>query len=137
MSKETSLRGDPHAVLAAIDDFPDLPLVFQRNKLDLSWKILSDHKPVPRTLVELGGYIGYSAVAWGIYLKALNFGDLKDVKVLSVESDPKLAGIMKAIVELAGLNSVVEVVNELSCEALRGFKRKDENFSIDALFLNQ
>lgn len=97
------MRGNPHAVLAAIDGFSDLPLALQRNKLDLSLKILTKQFPAPKFLVELGGYIGYSAVAWGIFLKELNSNDAAGIEVYSVESDAKFVPIIKAIVELAGL----------------------------------
>lgn len=130
------MRGNPHAVLAAIDRFSDLPLAFQRNKLDLSLKILTKQDPVPKVLVELGGYIGYSAVAWGIFLKELNYNDAAGIKVYSVESDAKFVPIIKAIVELADLSDVVEAVEGLSYDVLRALKEKDEAFIIDVLFLD-
>lgn len=111
-------------------------MTFQRNKLDLSWKILAKQHPPPKVFVELGGYVGYSAVAWGAFLKELNGNDATGIKVYSVESDAKFVSIIKAIVDLAGLSSIVEAVEGLSYEVLRGLKKQEQAFIIDVLFLD-
>ena len=68
--------------------------------------------PKPKVIVELGSYVGYTAVALGGMLKDLHPQEvaMKSEKLYSMELDPRWGAITSSFVELAGLKGIVDVV---------------------------
>lgn len=73
----------------------------------------------PRVMIELGGYMGYSAILFGNAIR--KFGGKQ---YISIEKNPEMAAIATQLVKLAGLGDIVrievgssnEVLKELICE---------------------
>lgn len=98
-------EGDARAVLAAIDAFGrEIDMLI--NIGDVKGKILSDalNARRPARALELGAYVGYSAIRAGVALREWN-GTLT-----SVEISEENAVIARAMVAHAGLSSTVSIV---------------------------
>lgn len=96
--------GDPDQTLAALDDFGRNHSILV-NVGDEKGLILDAAigKAKPRRLLELGGYIGYSAVRTGRDMP-------DDARLVSVEFSAANAEIARAIIAHAGLDDRVSVV---------------------------
>lgn len=138
---KSSLQGNPQAVLDAITAWTaknGFMIIFQPAKLAVSKKAFQGMEKPPKTLVELGTYVGTSAVAWGKMLVELNGGRKEDVKVWTCELDDEYAGIARDFVALAGLEGVVEVVEGRSGDSLARFASEGKigRGQLDVLFLD-
>ena len=74
ISKDLSaLQDNPQAIIDAISEYASKKthemMIFQQHTLDVSRQILEAMDPIPKLIVELGTYVGNSAVAWGAMLK--------------------------------------------------------------------
>lgn len=85
----------------------------------------------PQTMVELGGYVGYSCLLFGDALKRAG-GD----KYYSLERDPVFAAVIMALVDLAGLGDVVKVVIGASDVSIRRMHQSGALRHIDLMFLD-
>ncbi|KAL2261064.1 hypothetical protein VTK26DRAFT_4735 [Humicola hyalothermophila] len=100
------LRGNPEKVLEAIDAFARTHtglINIGEAKGRIVCDVIAHHKPL--TILELGGYIGYSAIMFGHALKQAG-GE----RYLSVEKDPLFAAVAASLVDLAGLRDRVRIV---------------------------
>ena len=81
-------------------------------------------------MVELGGYVGYSAILFGACLRECG-GQL----YFSLERNPEFAAVIMSLVNLAGLSDIVKVVVGSSADSIR--RLHDEGLrSIDLMFLD-
>lgn len=118
MSKDQlQLMNNPQAVLDAIDDYVNNVkhlMIYSDKKLNATEKALATLDLKPKVLVELGGYVGKSAVAWGPMLMKLNTATDSTssigIRVFSLELEPEFCKIIRSFVGLAGLNDTVEVI---------------------------
>ena len=137
---QQKVKGNPAAVLEAMTAYMRANrrmMTFQPSKLDIARTILAAQEPKPRTIVELGCYVGYSAVAWGAMLRDFHAGDAStDIKIYTCELDPKFVAIARQHIELAGLSDVVEVVEGESGESIRRLHAEGKLAAIDMLFLD-
>ncbi|KAJ3365171.1 hypothetical protein GGF31_008629 [Allomyces arbusculus] len=114
-------RGDAAAVLHAMDDFARrsgglMHVGDEKGPLVVS-KILGNWSPVrtpvsatnPVVMLELGAFLGYSAVLFASALVA-KFGH-ENVRYLSVEVDPLRIEAARAAADHAGLGDVVTVLD--------------------------
>jgi catechol O-methyltransferase len=100
------LRGNPSKVLGAIDEYSQ-----QHNGLmNIGGKkgaficsLIAEHKP--SVMIELGGYVGYSAILFGDAVRA-NGGK----QYLSLELNPEMAAVANTLIDLAGLRDFVRVI---------------------------
>ena len=90
-------------------------------------------KQKPMVFVELGGYIGYSAIVFG---DAVRNARGSGARFYSIEMDPLCASIMMNLVDLAGLSETVKVVTGSSADTLRRLKEDGTLETIDMLFLD-
>jgi len=113
-------------------------ITFELPKIEVSHALLSHMSPPPKTLVELGTYIGNSAVGWGHMLSQLhpNATARESVKVYAVELNAEFAGMARDLVRLAGLSDVVTVLQGASADHLRGLRGEHGVDTIDVLFLD-
>lgn len=81
--------------------------------------------------MELGGYVGYSAILFGDALR--NAGGRK---YWSLERSPEFAAVITSLVELAGLQDIVKVVVGSSDHSLRQLHAQKHFAKIDLLFLD-
>ena len=89
----------------------------------------------PKVLVELGAYVGSSAVAWGQILRDLDQGQAA-CRVFTVELEPAFASISRDLISLAGLSDVVTVLQGQSGDILRTLKAEHGVDKIDVLFID-
>ncbi|KAJ5156595.1 O-methyltransferase [Penicillium capsulatum] len=99
------LRGRPDKVLEAIDkyDTEEKQLInVGPEKGDLIAALIAERKP--SVMVELGAYVGYSAIKFGDAVRRAG-----GQKYLSFEINPVNAAVSKVLIELAGLQDFVRV----------------------------
>ncbi|KAJ5640497.1 hypothetical protein N7528_000122 [Penicillium herquei] len=109
------IRGNPEKVLSAIDTYND-KFNFLMNigptKGEFISNIIAERKP--SVMIELGGYIGYSAILFGDAIRKHG-----GKQYLSIEKNPEMAAIADRLVELAGLRDYVRIIVGSSSEVLR------------------
>ncbi|KAK5027057.1 hypothetical protein LTS07_007356 [Exophiala sideris] len=72
-------------------------------KGDLISSLIAKHRP--SVMVELGGYVGYSAIRFGDALRRAG-----GKQYLSLEINSEYAAVAGKLVELAGLNNIVRII---------------------------
>lgn len=85
----------------------------------------------PKTMVELGCYIGYSAILFGDAVRR-NGGE----RFLSLELNPEYAAIANMLIELAGLRDFVRVIVGRSDLSLHKLFTSDTVKQIELLFMD-
>lgn len=60
----------------------------------------------PSSILEIGGYVGYSAIMFG---SAMRNTGISGPRYVSLEMNPKFAAVSRALVEVAGLSDVVDI----------------------------
>jgi catechol O-methyltransferase len=120
-------------VLAAIDSYDEnhnrLMNIGPHKGAFIS-KLITERKP--SVMIELGGYVGYSAVLFGDTVRA-NGGK----QYLSLEINPENAAVANMIVELAGLRDFVRIIVGSSNESLIRLIKVEKYISqIELLFID-
>ncbi|RYP13329.1 hypothetical protein DL765_006919 [Monosporascus sp. GIB2] len=108
------LRGNPTKVISAIDDYAS-----QFNKLmnvgpvkaPFIKNLIAERQPA--TMIELGTYIGYSAIVFGDAVRTHG-----GKQYLSIEENPEMAAVANQLVDLAGLRDHVRILVGSSSEVL-------------------
>jgi catechol O-methyltransferase len=88
----------------------------------------------PHVMVELGGYVGYSAIDFGDAMRRQRPGE--KVQVWSLEFNPLYAAIAMSIVDLAGMSDIVKVVTGAAADSLKRLKEEGKVDRIDLLFVD-
>ena len=132
MKSKPDVRGSPSAVLKAIDEFGRTKK-YLMNVGEDKGRIVTEliHDAKPKTMLELGGYCGYSTI---LFADALRAADGK--KYYTLERSPKFAKVIKTLVEIAGLSDVVEMVVGPSDEGIRILHVAGKITKIDMMFLD-
>ncbi|OPB39522.1 catechol O-methyltransferase [Trichoderma guizhouense] len=130
------MRSNPSKLLSVIDEFSakhDFLISIGGHKA----KIMSDlvTKENPQTLVELGGYLGYSAILFADTMRRNSKPD-QQPRVLSLEMSSHFSSIARELIMLAGLSDIVKVVTGPAEESLRKLHEKGDLSKIDFLFLD-
>ena len=128
----STLRGDPAAVLRAIDDYGRTKKFLMNVGLDkgaIITDLIATHKPA--VMVELGAYIGYSAVLFGDAVRKAG-----GKQYFSLERNPAFAAVVMCLVDLAGLGDFVKVVVGGSAESITRLHEDGELKRIDLMFLD-
>lgn len=137
------LRGSPSRILAVMDEFAaqeDFLISVGPDKQRILGGIVAEEKP--SVLVELGGYLGYSAILFADAMGASGGGDSPPEPpapiVWSLEASREFADIAAEIVGLAGLSHAVEIVVGPAEESLRRLESEGawEGAGVDVLFLD-
>lgn len=130
--KIAELRGNPSKVLKAIDEYARTKK-FLMNVGEDKGKIVTDliADVRPETMVELGGYVGYSAILFGDAVRRAG-----GRRYFSLERNPEFAAVIMSLVDLAGLSDVVKVVVGRSGDSLERLHKDDTLQQIDLLFLD-
>ncbi|KAI9885018.1 MAG: hypothetical protein M1823_003186 [Watsoniomyces obsoletus] len=125
-------RGSPAKVLAGIDEYGRTKN-FLMNVGQDKGKIVTDliEQERPKVMVELGGYVGYSAV---LFADAVRRAGGK--RYYSLERNPVFAAVVMAVVDLAGLSDVVKVIVGPSDQSLRRLHEQKVLEQINFLFLD-
>ncbi len=85
----------------------------------------------PKVMIELGAYIGYSAVLFGDAARRAG-----GKKYYSLERDAGLAAVAMSLVDLAGLSNFVRVIVGPSADSIGRLYAADELKQIDLMFLD-
>ena len=85
----------------------------------------------PEVMVELGGYVGYSALLFGDAVRKAG-----GKRYLSLEMNPEFAAVIISLVDLAGLSDIVKVHVGPSDRSLARLHAEKALTNIDLLFLD-
>jgi catechol O-methyltransferase len=127
------MQGKPEKILAAIDEY-GRTTDFLMNVGTEKGKIVAEElipKFKPDLMVELGGYVGYSTLLFGVALKRAG-----GRKYLSFEVDSKFAAISSVLVQLAGLDDTVEIRVGPCRNSLRKLRQMYATGVVDMFFID-
>ncbi|KAJ5649251.1 catechol O-methyltransferase 1 [Penicillium longicatenatum] len=127
------MRGNPKLILAAIDEYGQTRDFLMNVGHEKGKIVAEDLIPSlePDLMVELGGYVGYSALLFGNAVKRSG-----GRKYLSLERSPKFAGIARVLIELAELDDVVEIVVGPCRDSLRKLRENHSTGHVDVFFID-
>lgn len=119
-------------MLEAIDEYGQTKK-YLMNVGEFKAKIVTDliKEVRPQVMVELGGYCGYSAIAFGAA-----FREAGGTRYYSLEYNPEFGAVISSLVDLAGLRDVVQVEIGASSSSLRRLAADGTLKKIDLLFLD-
>ncbi|KAL9087741.1 MAG: hypothetical protein Q9165_006508 [Trypethelium subeluteriae] len=126
------MRGSPEAVIAAIDEYGRTTKFLMNigsHKGDIVTEVITTCRP--EIVVEVGGYVGYSAILFGNVVRRVG-----GKKYISIEENPSFAAISTKLIELAGLEDIVTVIVGPSDTILRHLHETKAVRTIDLLFLD-
>lgn len=128
------LRNNPRAVLDAIEEFSQTKS-WLMNIGSKKGPLIVDmiEKRRPSVMIEMGGYVGYSAVLFG---DAVRRTGVSGARYWSLEFDPAFAAIAASIVDLAGLSDVVKVVVGPAGDSLRRLQGEGLLKNIEMAFID-
>ncbi|KAL2001449.1 hypothetical protein VTN02DRAFT_1765 [Thermoascus thermophilus] len=128
----SELQGHPDKVLAAMDDFA----ATRRHLMNVGaakgkfiTELIAEMRP--QTVVELGGFVGYSAILFGDALRRAG-----GQRYLSLELNEEFAAVARRLVDLAGLGDIVRVVVGPSSRSLHELYSSGELTTVELLFLD-
>ena len=119
-------------MLEAIDEFGRTKK-YLMNVGDDKGKIVCDLilKRKPEIMVELGGYIGYSAILFGDAVQRAG-----GKRYFSLERNPEFAAVIVSLADLAGLSHIVKVVVGPSDDSIKRLHANQSLHHIDLMFLD-
>lgn len=133
-----AMRGNPSRVLAAMDEFAkeeDFLISIGPHKAGVVADLVATEKP--RIVVELGGYLGYSAILFADHMrKAAGKEHETQLRVWSLEAEPLFAAMAMSFVDLCGLSHIVKIVTGKAAGSLRRLRGNGEINHADWLFLD-
>ncbi|TKA79910.1 hypothetical protein B0A49_00986 [Cryomyces minteri] len=126
------VRGSPSRVLQAIDEFARTKK-YLMNVGEDKGRIVTDliAEVKPQTMVELGGYIGYSCILFGDAVRKAG-----GKRYFSLERNPEFAAVIASLVDLAGLSEVVKVIVGSSDVSIKRLHSSGALQHIDLMFLD-
>jgi catechol O-methyltransferase len=128
----SEIRGNPQKLLDAIDEYGKTKKYLMNVGEYKSRTVAELIKEVkPRVMVELGGYVGYSAVAFGAA-----FREAGGEQYYSLEYNPEFGAIISSLVDLAGLHDFVRVEIGQASASLRRLHEEGRLNKIDLMFLD-
>lgn len=130
--KLDELRGHPQKVLDAIDEYGRTQKYLMNigeYKSKTVVELIQNEKP--QVMLELGGYVGYSAIAFGAAVR-----EAGGKRYFSLEKSPEFGAVIAMLVDLAGLSAIVKVIVGSSSDSLRRLHKTGQLKHIDILFLD-
>ncbi|KAI9693877.1 MAG: hypothetical protein M1822_003148 [Bathelium mastoideum] len=127
-----AIRGSPKRLLAAIDEYArtkNYLMNVGEDKGRIVTNLIEEVKP--KTMVECGGYIGYSCILFGDAVKRSG-----GQRYYSLERHPAFGAIIMSLVDLAGLSDVVKVITGSSDASIRRLHGNGDLKHIDLMFLD-
>ncbi|KAJ5594144.1 uncharacterized protein N7459_000352 [Penicillium hispanicum] len=127
------LHGSPKKVLGAIDDYHRQHHQLMNigpNKGGFITNLIAERQP--SSMIELGGYVGYSAILFGDSVRT-NGGK----EYLSIEKNPEMAAVANTLVDLAGLRDFVRIIVGSSSETLKELVLEKKSLrQVDMIFID-
>lgn len=124
-------------MLKAIDEFSatqDFLISIGGHKAQILSALIAKEKPT--VIVELGGYLGYSAILFADAIHNAATKSQNKIRVWSLEMSPEFAEIARQLIEIAGLSDFVTVLVGPTEESLRRLKEEGKLNGVDMLFLD-
>ena len=128
----SEIRGSPTRILAAIDEYGRTKKYLMNvgdDKGRIVSELIADVRP--QTMVELGGYVGYSALLFGDAVRKAG-----GKRYFSLERNPEFAAVIMSLVDLAGLSDVVKIFVGSSAESIKRLHAEGHLKHIDLMFLD-
>ena len=126
------IRGDPLGVISLIDRYAcekNYLMNVGPDKGRIVCDLIAEIKPL--VMVELGGYVGYSAVLFGNAVRKAG-----GKRYFSLERNPEFAAVILALVDLAGLSDIVKVCVGPSDRSIARLHAEGVLKHIDLMFLD-
>ncbi|KAL9098898.1 MAG: hypothetical protein Q9163_005525 [Psora crenata] len=126
------IRGSPLKVLQAMDEFARTKrylMSIGHYKGGIIRDSIIERKPL--TMVELGGYVGYSTILFGDAFRSSG-----GKKFFCLEMNPEFAAVIMSLVDLAGLSDIVKVIVGQSADSIKRLHAAKVLQEIDLLFLD-
>ncbi|KAI9144088.1 putative catechol O-methyltransferase [Paraphysoderma sedebokerense] len=125
-------KGSPDSVLDAIDRFAKTE-AWMMNVGDDKGPIVDNlvKSRSPTTVVEIGGYCGYSAVRFARLLK-----NTPNARYFSFEVNPEYAEVATKIIAHAGLSSIVTLIVSPFSDGHKQLKEKYGIQNVDVFFID-
>ncbi|PWY86695.1 S-adenosyl-L-methionine-dependent methyltransferase [Aspergillus heteromorphus CBS 117.55] len=119
-----SLQNKPWALIAVIEEFVNTKsqmMIFRGSKMKIARMALESMPVKPRVILDFGTYIGNSVLGWGAILKGLHGPDAaaQGCRVYTFELDPGMVRLASYLVQLAGLDDIVHVLEGPASESLK------------------
>ena len=132
------MPGNPELIIKAMDEFAnqkDFLINIGSDKGRIVADLIKQHKP--HVLVELGGYIGYSAIWFANAMRCV-LPEGEKAQLWSLEYEGRFAKIARELIELAGVDDIVQLVVGEAGESLKSLKSEGtmKEGSVDMLFLD-
>jgi catechol O-methyltransferase len=126
------IRGSPQKVIEAIDLYCRTEN-YMMNVGPAKGKIVTDliAEVKPETMVELGGYSGYSAVLFGDAVRRAG-----GKRYMSLERNPEFAAVSRSLVDLAGLSDIVKVHVGRSDLSIQRLHESGEFKKVELMFID-
>jgi catechol O-methyltransferase len=125
------IRGHPQKVIDLIHEFEKEYRLINvgPEKGKIVTKLIEEVKP--KTMIELGCYVGYSAILFGDAVRR-NGGE----RYLSLELNPEFAAIANMLIELAGLRDFVRIIVGRSDVSLHKLITSGDVKKVELLFID-
>ncbi|KAJ5652013.1 hypothetical protein N7507_009439 [Penicillium longicatenatum] len=126
------LNGNPQRVLCAIDEYHrefDILINVGAQKGQHIVNLISESKP--SSMIELGVYIGYSAILFGDAIRSHG-----GKQYIGIEKNPEMGAIASQLVDLAGLRDTVQILVGSSDEVLQELVEEEELRHVEFIFLD-
>jgi catechol O-methyltransferase len=125
------IRGHPQKVIDLIHEFEKEYRLINvgPEKGKIVTKLIDEVKP--KTMIELGCYVGYSAILFGDAVRR-NGGE----RYLSLELNPEFAAIANMLIELAGLRDFVRIIVGRSDVSLHKLITSGDVKKVELLFID-
>ncbi|KAJ6779810.1 hypothetical protein PWT90_01502 [Aphanocladium album] len=135
-----SMRGNPEKIIEVMDEFSgqkDFLISVGFQKKPILRDLIATEKP--NVGVELGGYLGYSAILFADQMRrnaAASPEKGLSPRLWSLEASPVYAAFVMSVVDLAGLSDIVKVITGPAEASLRRLHQSGELKHADFLFLD-
>ncbi|KAJ5682379.1 S-adenosyl-L-methionine-dependent methyltransferase [Penicillium macrosclerotiorum] len=130
-------RNSPSGIRQLMDEFAaqeDFLINIGKDKANKLEVIIAEQKPT--VAVELGGYVGYSALCFGEVMRQAAGNAPTNLRLWSIEFDPLIASIAMNLIDLAGLSDIVKVVVGTAADSLQRLHAQKVLTTVDFLFLD-
>jgi catechol O-methyltransferase len=130
------LRNSPADICRVMDEFAakeDFLINIGSDKGGKVRDIIEKEKPT--ILLELGGYVGYSAIFFADAMRRAAGGQ-DGLRLWSLEFDPLIASIAMNLIELAGLSDIVKVVVGSAAGSIKRLNKEGKLTEVDFVFLD-
>ncbi|PLB43241.1 O-methyltransferase [Aspergillus steynii IBT 23096] len=125
------IQGNPQKVLELIDEFATQYHFVNvgATKGNVVTDLIAERKP--QVMIELGGYVGYSAILFGDAVRRAG-----GKRYYSLEVNPEYAAVANMLIELAGLRDFVRILVGRSDLNLHKLYATGEVKQVELLFLD-